>query len=876
MLIAGMSRRPARHGRRGFTLLEISIVIAIIAVIVAMAPPVLNSIDAARRAQTRKKLDAVEDSLMAYRLAYNRLPCPADPSLLTTNANYGVEAANPGSCVNGTPAAKFTNTTGTKVALEVVEGGVPFKALGLPPEFMYDGWGRKFAYAVNTTVTAVGAMVNQTLSEQCGITVNDASGKARTTGAIYALASFGQDGHGGFLMNGDRLDAGVTNTDELTNCHCTTTPITATGYNSTYVQKDDALDASDAVHPFDDLVRYKMRWQMLSPDDPYNTGGPTCQPGFVINGYASTSGYSDMSMAMGDVNGDGIPDLVLGFPHFNNVFVVFGTTTGFPDPLPLSSLNGSNGYELIGSYTSQDGNSVAVGDVNGDGVADIVIAGGGQGVVAVIFGQECGGLWPTACSPSYTITDAAAGNAPAPAAFINTNGIMFTGMAGNSTYGGTSVAVGDINGDGIPDIIMGDSWASPGGVSGAGSVYVVYGKKCGGLWGTVCGPSGITISTTSGSTAANVNSYTGLMVGQYLYANGIANGTYTGTYIASCGGGTACTSTSITLSVAATATETNTPLSVASDPINSTYLNGTNGVEFDGTVVGQQVAGEDAMNGPPPVAVGDVNGDGIADLVIGALGGNGGSGHGPGQVFVVFGSKTAPWTTSGTANALTSGASNFLNGTNGVELDTVGSQNTAGMSIAVGDVNGDGIADLVIGGVYYGAAVVFGVPSTTPGGWTSSATATTLNSTFLNGTNGTQFTCSASYCDFAASVAVADVNGDGIGDIIMGATNNGTTGTTYLVFGKTSGWPTTSTNLYGNTTFLNGTNGVQFNGITTSNTAAGAAVTAGDINGDGIADVIIGAPSASPGGVSDATSTYVFFGRKVGWANLTPYNLGNL
>ena len=261
MLIAGMSRRPARHGRRGFTLLEISIVIAIIAVIVAMAPPVLNSIDSARRVQTRKKLDVIEDALMAYRIAWNRLPCPADPSLLTTNANYGVEAANPGSCIGGTPAAKFTNTTGTKTALEVVEGGVPFKALGLPAEFMYDGWGRKFAYAVNTTVTAVGAMVNQSLSENCGITVNDASGNPRTTGAIYALASFGQDGHGGFLMNGDRLDAGVTNTDELTNCHCSTTPIAATGYNSTYVQKDDALDASDAVHPFDDLVRYKMRWQ---------------------------------------------------------------------------------------------------------------------------------------------------------------------------------------------------------------------------------------------------------------------------------------------------------------------------------------------------------------------------------------------------------------------------------------------------------------------------------------------------------------------------------------------------------------------------------------------------------------------------------------
>ena len=122
------SRRPSRTaeatGRSGFSLVELSLVIVIIGEVTASGMMMGSSmIESARRASTNNKLDAIEMGLKAWRVAYLRLPCPADASLATTNANYGVEAATPGTCTGGTPAANQSDDTN-----DVVAGAVPFKA----------------------------------------------------------------------------------------------------------------------------------------------------------------------------------------------------------------------------------------------------------------------------------------------------------------------------------------------------------------------------------------------------------------------------------------------------------------------------------------------------------------------------------------------------------------------------------------------------------------------------------------------------------------------------------------------------------------------------------------------------------------------------
>ena len=158
------------------------------------------------------------------------------------------------------------------------------------------------------------------------------------------------------------------------------------------------------------------------------------QKGFIAQGNAAYQ-WMGISVAIGDVNGDGIPDLVIG--GYGKLAVIFGARSGFPDPLPISTLNGTNGFIFTGqSYTFV----VAVGDINGDGYGDIIASNPAHGVIYVIYGgkgQQSGNTapWPA------TLT----------AASLNgTNGFQIYPQSGAQT-----AAVGDFNHDGYTDIIIG-------------------------------------------------------------------------------------------------------------------------------------------------------------------------------------------------------------------------------------------------------------------------------------------------------------------------------------------------------------------------------------------------------------------------------------
>jgi sugar lactone lactonase YvrE len=174
-----------------------------------------------------------------------------------------------------TPQANFTSTSG------VAEGAVPTRALKLPDDYMYDGWGKRFRYAVDPSATVAGSIPSMTLS--CSpITINDSTGAVRSAAAIYALISHGANGHGAYTSNGVTLNAGSVNQAEQTNCHCTNTGVsqsyplttfqpsgTATGFTgATYVEKAPKLDPSNALDNFDDIVTFKESGQMQTLNNP--------------------------------------------------------------------------------------------------------------------------------------------------------------------------------------------------------------------------------------------------------------------------------------------------------------------------------------------------------------------------------------------------------------------------------------------------------------------------------------------------------------------------------------------------------------------------------------------------------------------------------
>ena len=410
------------------------------------------------------------------------------------------------------------------------------------------------------------------------------------------------------------------------------------------------------------------------------------------------------------------------------------------------------------------------------------------------------------------------------------NGFVINGTNTNDDSGRSVSSAGDINGDGFDDVIIGAPGGDPNG-SQSGESYVVFGAD-GGFdtafeLSSLDGSNGFVLSgidafdefgrSVSGAGDVNGDGFDDIIIGApRAEPNGFLSGESYVVFGAEAGFDATFDLSSL-------------------DGSNGFVINGIN--EFDGS--GRSVSG-----------AGDVNGDGFDDFIIGAPRAEPNDSS-SGESYVVFGAEAGFDATFDLSS---------LNGSNGFVLNGINEFDGSGFSVSgAGDVNGDGFDDLIIGangadpnGSYSGESyVVFGAD----GGFDAA-----FELSGLDGNNG--FVLNGIDADDRSGFSVSgagDVNGDGFDDIIIGAfdadPNGSRSGESYVVFGADGGFDAAF-----ELSSLDGSNGFVLNGIDAFDGSGRSVSGAGDVNGDGFDDFIIGAYYANPNGLRGSGASYVVFG----------------
>jgi len=519
----------------------------------------------------------------------------------------------------------------------------------------------------------------------------------------------------------------------------------------------------------------------------------------IFYGEFPNDNYGVSVSTAGDVNGDGYSDVFMGASDYDSytgkVYIYFGGSS--MDNINDLSMTGENINNYFGT------SAASAEDLNMDGYSDLVIgapgANGYAGRAYVYYG-------------GYSMNEIA--------------DVILNGENSNNEFGISVSSAGDVNGDGFADIIAGASSYS----SFKGRAYVFFGGVL--MNNTsdliITGEATVTHFGYSVSKAGDVNGdgYSDVITGAYgfnsitgkayLYMYGM-NGTFT---------------SELSITGASTLREIGASVSSAGDVNGDGYndviigapysaggvFGGDAYIYFGGTIMDNiadvSLGGEAASNrfGTSVSNAGDVNGDGYSDVIVGAWNYS----SAKGRAYIFYG-----------------GAS--MNNTADVIMTGINTNDYFGMAVSdAGDVNGDGLSDVIVGSEGYSFNSSTGRAYIYYGGTVMNNSADVI----MNGDSANNF--------FGHSVSAAgDVNGDGYSDVIIGARGyRANTGKAFIFYGGAS---------------MNSASDVTFTGEAVDDFFGGSVSEAGDVNGDGYSDVIVGAHRAGSG----YGRAYIYFGSYV-------------
>ncbi|WP_039454687.1 type II secretion system protein [Candidatus Jidaibacter acanthamoebae] len=306
---------------RGFTLLELSITMVITGIIaVGYLSYKQFNLDNTARTETLRRIKVIEDTILLNLAQNGNLPCPANPSEVIGSTLYGVVNMNFADPLICNPNSGNDLGSMNLGGDTLYYGTIPTNSIGIPSEYMIDGWGNRFGYVVQKTF-----INSQTSSSACINTAGDfaqdnhsnaayfcfkgqASGSANpstpdiqilnraggsviSNDAVYVIISYGPNGYGAYLRNSDRNSGSGTegsnvnrnpmppaaNDDEQLNlgCNPTTNSCSKTFYSPQFVSRSPSSD-------FDDIVVYKDRNLMVRECNAYFNNACTIKHGIYI------------------------------------------------------------------------------------------------------------------------------------------------------------------------------------------------------------------------------------------------------------------------------------------------------------------------------------------------------------------------------------------------------------------------------------------------------------------------------------------------------------------------------------------------------------------------------------------------------------------